>query len=77
MVVDALRTYQTELLVDPQSLGSSLDDVALDVSMLSVNESVVILVAFLMSSLAGLAGWAVAVGVQSTIRATAMMAVPR
>jgi hypothetical protein len=75
----AVRTYQTELLVDPQSVGSSLDDVALEVSMLSVNGSVVILVALLKSSLAGLAGLGLvaAAGAQSTIRAKAIaMVIP-
>ena len=50
--VCAARTYHTELLVGPQSVGSSLAAVALEVSMLSVNRGVVILVAFLKGTVA-------------------------
>jgi hypothetical protein len=40
--VSAVRTYHTELLVGPQSVGSSLAALALEVLMLSVNRGVVI-----------------------------------
>jgi hypothetical protein len=75
--VCAVRTYHTELLVGPQSLGSSLAAFALEVSMLSVNRGVVIGVAFWKSSLAGFDGLAAAAGTQSPSRARVVaMAIP-
>jgi hypothetical protein len=75
--VCAVRKYHTELLGDPQSVGSSLAAFALEVSTVSVNRKVVIGVAFWKSSLAGFVGLAAAAGTHIPSRATAVaMVIP-